>query len=141
MTSRLSATALLLAALAACAPVEAELKIDRQALRVRIAPEFSMYERAQILRAANEWNAHGANLQIVEADAHVSVGPATQPLKNNVLGVTILGRVVLLDMRRIELTAELCGVAKHEFGHVLGLEHTHGGIMHPFNGPQMRCGL
>jgi hypothetical protein len=132
---------------------------------VQIDSAFTLYERAKILRAVNEWN-HVLNgfvrLDIspesVDASAAVAAGRSARsdgwivgkitsrhPMLANMkqaLAVTIGTRkaVVLVVADRLG-SRDLGGIVMHELGHALGAGHDPGGkLMHPYyTGDKQRC--
>jgi hypothetical protein len=131
---------------------------------VQVDSNFSLHERAKILRAVNEWN-HVLNghlrLDISPESADVSAALAGRrsrsdgwivgkvdsrhPMMANMkraLAVTIGTRkaLVLVSIDRLG-SRDLGGIMMHEFGHALGASHDPDGkLMHPYyTGNKQRC--
>jgi hypothetical protein len=109
-------------------------------VRIAIDEQFTMYERAKILRAVNEWN-HVLNgfvrFDIDPAADHEPVwlivpmrGGRPPPVHGMIFGhalaatqpVQPIGGVVIVYVDRVR-GYDLVSVMRHELGHVLGLGH------------------
>lgn len=96
-----------------------------------------MAEQAQLLRAANEWNAalQGA-VKIVplepgaKADWSITFNPTGMERGSICEASYLLG---FIRCRRMAVGyAEFGGVLLHEVGHLFGLDHSWGTLMHPY---------
>lgn len=118
-------------------------------VRISIDDEFSMYDRAKIMRAVNEWNL------VLNGFVRFDIGPATDdgrpatsPVQNWVItpmlggrpppvagvagghavavtqSIRAIGGIVIVYVDRVRgYDLDLAGVMRHELGHVLGLGH------------------
>ena len=109
-------------------------------VRLAIDDQFTLYDRAKILRAVNEWNhvlngfvrfdiAPAADHEQVWLIAPVRTGrppPANGVIVGHALAATQavppLGGVVIVYVDRVR-GYDLASVMRHELGHVLGLGH------------------
>jgi hypothetical protein len=99
---------------------------------------FTDYQRAQVLRAVNEANAMGGRFRIVDSGPADTVVVAWDgPFNSPRLALTV-GKTALVNMNALG-RRDLCGVVRHELGHVLGLEHDDHGPMQAVYGPGTRC--
>jgi len=114
------------------------LGVDAHAdeLRLSIDPGFSMYERATILRAVNEWNAalQGArHIEIADGGWVVKPSDASHIVNVNQCKAGLTNRLT----REIDINDQcmpkgaLAPVARHEIGHMLGLPHIAHTLMDP----------
>jgi hypothetical protein len=126
--------------------------VSPEVVRLRIDDGFSLYERAKILHAVNEWNfvlnGH-LRFDVVAPEADGKARPVKSawilmPVKKSAmdlrggsnremlavtLGIPAGGGVMLVMLDRLG-TRDLASVMRHELGHVLGLGHdAHGGVM------------
>jgi hypothetical protein len=127
----------------------ATVTVAPEIVRLRIDDGFSLYERAKILRAVNEWNfALNGHMRFdivaPETDGKPSLvksiwaltllkkSPMDFSSRSNLavtLGAPAGGGLVVVMLDRLG-TRDLAGVMRHELGHVLGLGHdAHGGVM------------
>jgi hypothetical protein len=109
-------------------------------VRIAIDDQFTLYERAKILRAVNEWN-HVLNgfvrFDIDPAADHGQVwvivperGGRPPPVRGTIVGHALaatqtaapIGGVVTVYVDRMR-GYDLVSVMRHELGHVLGLGH------------------
>jgi hypothetical protein len=114
------------------------LGVDARAeeLRLSIDPGFSMYERATILRAVNEWNValQGArHIEITDGGWVVKPSDASRfvNLTHCQAGLTNwLTREIDINDHCMPKGA-LAPVVRHEIGHMLGLPHIAHTLMDP----------
>lgn len=96
--------------------------------QVWFSPQFSMADRAQILRAVNE------------AKLTSSLVVVDNPLPGGTLADT-MGGLVQFDLRKIGFNRDLCGIALHEIeAHVQGRGHADHGVRAAFYNEETRCG-
>ena len=118
-------------------------------VRIAIDDQFTLYERAKILRAVNEWN------HVLNGFVRLATDPAADkepvwiivpvrggrppPVSGMIVGQALaatqavepLGGVVIVYVDRVR-GYDLASVMRHELGHVLGLGHDpNGRLMSP----------
>jgi hypothetical protein len=125
------------------APVPAE---PGRVVPVHIDRTFSIYERAKILRAVNEWNValNGqVRLEVWIVAKIDSRSPITaSSAMSRALAVTVGTRRAIVYVVADRLgSRDLGAIMMHEFGHAFGVGHDSGSqLMHPYYvGDKQRC--
>ncbi len=125
--------------ISACA--ENQQAIKTEGPRTISVQGASMYERAQVLRAVNEWRSQGENIAIADgpvADFYLSVIDKTPKGRERNYGSTASPFAAIY--REGLQGTDFCGAVAHEIGHLTGRSHSTEGIMRDDRGPWIRCG-
>jgi hypothetical protein len=105
-------------------------------MRLSIDPGFSMYERATILQAVNEWNAalQGARrIEIAAGGWVLKPSDAYRSMNLNLCQAGLTNRLTQeIDINHHCMPRGALGpVVRHEIGHMLGLQHIPHTLMDP----------